>query len=945
MLCGQPDGGRTGVVYRFGDCELDTARYELRRAGVLQRLEPQVFGVLAFLVAHRDRVVTRDELLDAVWGHRFVSEATISSRLRLVRRAVGDSGASQGIIRTIRGRGYRFVTDVVASDDATARGAAMVERAPDPPPARRPAGRDDELRHLHRQLDSALAGTVQVVWLVGEAGIGKSTLLEAFLSELAGGRVGVARGQCIRHLGAGEPYMPVLEALTRLGSEDGGQLERALALHAPSWAADLSWAGDAPDPAPPPATPSHERRLRELVDALHELARRRPLVLAIEDLHWSDPSTVDLIAILAHRPDPAPLMVVATYRPADARAELPPLVALAREHSLRGRGALLELGPLDETAIAEHVAARLGAGEAQPELAELLHRRTEGNPLFLACVMDAWIANGLLGEGMGDAPASSDLVALAGGVPESLRQLLDEEIRALDPADQAILEAAAVTGVTFAAAAAASGADADAEGVEARLAELARDGRLVTAAGAEEWPDGTLCSRFSFIHQLHQEALYERMPAGARAAAHRRVGERLERALGALAPDRAVELADHFVRGRDRARAARYLALAGRRALARYAWPEAVAHLRAARAQLAAQAPGSQRDAEELELQLLLAPAVLVTEGWAEPEAERAYERARELGRALDDVECAMGATFGLAAIHEMRGNYPRSEELLEECLTLGGDSDDVADFHELLACSLFHQGEFARALAHADQGVLASRPHPISRLTGPYGEDPLVGCHDWAALALFFLGDSRAASLRMDAALETAAAMGLGLATSRTEAARLRQLDGDRAAAATTAAAALHLAREHGFPYQAATAEVLLGWSEVTAGQGVNGLERMRRGLDEHAATGAAVDRPYLLGLHAQALAAVGHADEALAVLDEALAMIDRGRPFFYEAELRRLRGDLRLREGDLAGAEADLEAAIGVARRQGSPVLERRARDSLGDAQRVVELGSTPG
>ena len=257
---------------------------------------------------------------------------------------------------------------------------------------------------------------------------------------------------------------------------------------------------------------------------------------------------------------------------------------------------------------------------------------------------------------------------------------------------------------------------------------------------------------------------------------------------------------------------------------------------------------------------------MLVTEGWAEPEAERA-RAARELGQALDDVECELGATFGLAAIHEMRGEYPRSEELLEECLTVGGDSDDVADFHELLACSLFHQGEFARALAHADQGVLASRPHPISQLTGPYGEDPLVGCHDWAALALFFLGDSRAASLRMDAALETATGMGLGLATSRTEAARLRQLDGDGAAAATTAAAALHLAREHGFPYQAATAEVLLGWSEVTAGQGVNGLERMRRGLDEHAATGAAVDRPYLLGLHAQALAALGHSDEALAV------------------------------------------------------------------------------
>ena len=923
------------MVYRFRDCQLDTARYELRRAGIQRRLEPQAFDVLAFLVARRDRVVTRDELLEAVWGHRFVSDATLSSRLKLVRRAVGDSGDRQDVIRTIRGRGYRFVAEVVADGPGATRAETVVRRSLHQAPAGL-AGRDAELARLRGLFASARDGERQVVWLVGEAGIGKSTLLEAFLGDLPPEQVRIARGQCIRHLGEGEPYMPVLEALTRLCADDGEAVRRTLALRAPSWAADLGSSGDA-DPAPPSATPSHARRIRELVDALDEVARHRPLVLAIEDVHWSDPSTLDLLVALARRPDPAPLMVLATFRPAEARAELPPLVALARDLALRGSGALLELGFLDEEAIAEQLAGRLGDRGEWRELAELLRRRTDGNPLFVACVVDAWLADGLLREGDAGVPTAAEMAAMAGRFPESLRGLLDEEIRSLDPADQAILEAAAVAGVAFAATSAAAGADADPVLVEARLAALARDGRLVTPAGVEEWPDGTLASRFTFIHQLHQEALYERMPAGARAAAHRRVGERLERALGERAADRSAELADHFVRGRDRLRAARYLVLAGRRALARYAWPEAVGHLLAARDELAELAPGGRRDADELELLTMLAPALLATEGWADPEAQRAYERARELARELGEAEWETGAIFGLAVLNEMRGDYRRSEELLQECLSLAGPgSGDAGDYHELLACSLFHQGEFERALAHADRGVAAARPGMASRLTGPHGEDPLVGCHDWAALALFFLGDSGKASARMDAALAAAAQTGLGLTTSRVESARLRQLGGDRATGAA-AAAALELAREHGFPYQAATAEILLGWSRAVDGRHAEGLERMRRGLDGHAATGAAVDRPYLLGLYAHALTTAGRAGEALAVLDDALAMVDRGRPFFYEAELRRLRGELRSGRGDAAGAETDLEAAIAVARQQGSPVLEDRARVTLGEVRAV--------
>lgn len=923
------------MILRFSDHELDTRGYELRHAGVPVAVEPQVLDVLIFLAAHHDRVVSRDELLDAVWGHRFVSEATVSSRIKLARRAVSDSGEAQAVIRTIRGRGYRFVAALAATGpgaDPRPAGSIAVARA-----AARPigiVGREAELARLEALFARAVAGERGVAWITGEAGIGKSTLLSEFLSGLPPGGAIVARGQCIRRLGTGEPYMPVIDALARLARDPADDIvERALRAHAPSWAGDLPGPSDA-DGRPPAsgAQGGWDRRLRELVAALDHAAEERPLVLALEDMHWSDPSTLDLVVALARRPQPAAVLVIATYRPADARAALPELVTVAQELAIRGAGEMIELDFLDERALAAYLAARFPGSGEHAELARLLHRRTDGNPLFATCVLDAWLADGDLSANGGALRIASDLSALASRFPASLGMLLDAEVRALEPTDQAILEAAAAAGVEFAAALAAAGAVADPPDAEARLSRLARDGRLVRAAGAEEWPDGTVSSRFAFIHQLHQEALYDRIPAGARARVHQLVGTRLEEAFGDRAAERSIELADHFERARDSLRAARYLHLAGLRALVRQAWTEAVVQLRAAHDALDRLAAGPERDADELDLLLALAPALLATNGWRSAAAEEAYQRARDLGRRLGDEMGWAGAMFGLAVMHEVRGEFSQSEALLVECVgSAAPDSTDLPDYHELMACSLVHQGSFARALEQADTGVAAVVPGRVSRLTGPHGEDPLVGCHDWAALAHFFLDQPEAAQDRIDAALRTAGTLGLGLATARMEAARLAHLGGDAAAAGTAARAALAVAHERGFPYQEGFSEVVLGWSEVHEGSPDSGLARIRAGLARHEASGAVMDQPYLLGVYADALSRADRPGEARAQLDEALAQMNPARPFFYEAALLRQRGELRVAQRDTAGGRADLQAAVAVARRQGSPALERRARAGL--------------
>jgi len=243
--------------YVFADCLLDTRLCTLHRGGTTVRLRPKAFHVLQYLLEHRDHVVTKDELCTHVWPGQFISDATLEGCMTLARRAIGDSGRRQRLIQSRRGYGYRFVgmvqEDALSSPDQGAMAAApglpapvqytwvpgalgVGEAAGGPPVALMPlaamraVGRETEMEHLRVWLDAALSGTRQVVFVTGEAGLGKTTLVEAFAEEaVCHQNLWIGRGQCIEHYGAGEAYLPLLKAFGRLCRETGG--ERLIALH------------------------------------------------------------------------------------------------------------------------------------------------------------------------------------------------------------------------------------------------------------------------------------------------------------------------------------------------------------------------------------------------------------------------------------------------------------------------------------------------------------------------------------------------------------------------------------------------------------------------------------------------------------------------------------------------------------------------------------------
>jgi predicted ATPase len=278
----------------------------------------------------------------------------------------------------------------------------------------------------------------------------------------------------------------------------------------------------------------------------------------------------------------------------------------------------------------------------------------------------------------------------------------------------------------------------------------------------------------------------------------------------------------------------------------------------------------------------------------------------------------------GLAAVNEFRGRYHVSEELLQQVLRIGDAELDV-EAHELLACSTFHQGKAARAVRYAEQGLALydeERHHPY---LAPYGEHPAVSCHDWAALALWFLGHPDSALVHAEQALDLAREHPYSLASAEVQLTYLYQYRGEPAETLRWAERAIATASEHGFPIRSAQASILRGWARTALGAG-DGLAELRAGLAAYLATGAELDHPYYLGLLGDALASTAGADHGLAVLDEAIGMVGATRPFSYLAELHRLRGDLLARDRDRTDQAArayDLAVEIAAGQAARSPQL----------------------
>jgi predicted ATPase len=646
------------------------------------------------------------------------------------------------------------------------------------------------------------------------------------------------------------------------------------------------------------------RMLRELTEALEALTAARPLVLVLEDLHWSDAATVALLAALARRRETARLLVVGTYRPAEVILRGHPLRGMVQDLALHQLCAELPLELLSVAEVGQSLGLRWG-GEAPgadlPALARALHRRTDGHPLFTVHVIADWEARGLLVERGGGGVWTGETAALEAAVPASLQQLLEQQLEALSAGEQRVLEAASVAGVAFSAAAVAAGVQGEVAAVEECCARLARRRQFLQASGVAEWPDGTAADRYRFQHVLYQQVLSQRLGASRRARLHRLIGARLEAGYGAQVREHAAELAEHFERGRDGARAVPYHQLAAETALRRWAYQEAIGHLTRGLAHLQRLPDSPERTQQELALQSMLGPAVMLTRGFAASEVERAYRRALELCQQLGDTSHLFPVLAGLRECVSVQGQSQAAYDLGEQLLTLAQQAQDptlLLQAHQALGGTLYYRGELVAARSHLEQGLALYRPEAHRADAVRSDQDPGLACVRYAALTLWVLGypDQSLQRSRQALALAQASRHPPSLAAALVFSARVHQHRGEEPLARERAEAAMALAREQGFTQRLAAATILRGWALAAQGQVDDGVAAMQEGLTAFRATGAGDDLPYWLALLAEGYGRGGQAAEGLYAVSEALAIAHTRGLRVWEAELHRLQGELRL-------------------------------------------------
>ena len=782
-------------------------------------------------------------------------------------------------------------------------------------------GREHELAMLKARWDDARDGRGQCVLVTGEPGIGKSRLLQALGEHVAASaNPWLVYWQCSSHR-RNTALHPVVDwlldsELPARGAEGAdATLDRIEAL--------LSEQGfDAAETAPllagllalptasryAPLQLSAERQRQKTFDLLLKWllgrAARQPVLVVAEDLHWADPTFVDLLAAFVEHVPGAPVLAVLTARPElDASRVAAPHVAR------------LDLGRLTDGETRGMIAAMAGGRLSDAEIATLTEQ-CDGVPLFVEELTKSVLE-----------AREAGTLEQAFTIPATLQESLAARLHRLG-STKATAQRASMLGRVFDEALLRALDDRDEGELGNDLAKLLAAGLLYRRGLGNE-------AAYVFKHALIQEAAYGSMLPGDRRRQHGRIADAL---LGRFAArcEREPELPARHLAAAGRGREAiPWWIEAGRQAQRRSASREAVAHFNSALELLDSVDAGARAELE-LATRTAMGPALMALGGYTAPEVEQSYRRALELAREQGETPRLVPALFGLWTYYVVRADFATARSLGEQLLKLGGaaaDDDLLLEACTMLGVTLFHTGDIVQARAYLEHGIALYDRERHGGHALVYGQDPCMACRCYLASVLWWQGyPDRALAVSEEA---IALSRTLGHAHSLTFglyfSARFRYQRGDLDAAVALADEAVALAADYGFPIWQTLGAMVRGCAFVERGEHERGLAEIAAARTLHVSRGAGTSRPYYLALYADALGRVGRIDEALAAVEDALADALATGAHTERAEILRIRANLHARGGKLERAEAGLREALELALEQGARAFALRAAVDL--------------
>lgn len=889
----------------------------LLRNGVVVPLAPKVLQTLLLLVQRAGTVVRKAELIAAIWPDSFVEDTGLTRNISLLRQALGDE--DQRLIATVARIGYRF--------------AGAVERLPaeagSPKPEQRVAGRQlvvgrvRELDALQRELQRAREGQGGIVALVGEPGIGKTTAADAFLHEI-GASCLVGVGRCSERFASAEPHVPVLEALDELAATPS--VMETLRRRAPTWSRAVSREGadsqasDAPDAA---RTGSQERLMRELTIFLEDASRERPVVILLDDLHWADVATVDVLSHLAPRLRRMRTLVVVTYRLHE--------LALSGHPFGRLRGGLIARGHLREVQVSllalddvrDYVQSAFAGADVPADLAAFVFRKTEGNPLFMTdlvrYVRDAGI------------PVDGNLSAR--DLPDSLRGLIERLLQGFDPALRQLLSIAAVQGYEFDSTTLARVSGDAAADVEDLLRTAEHVHAIVLLVGERELPDATVSSAYRFVHVLYQDALYGSIAPSRRTAWARQIAEALVASHQGRIEAIAGQVAVLFEAGRDFWQASRYFLLTSRNAARLFAFTAATELADRGLECLRLTYGVAQVDTCQRELELAVAKVVPLAsiQGYGSAEVEELTNRVVRLGETVGNP----GATgAGLASawlIRMVRGNCRAAKQAGGRLITLArqvGDDILLINGHMQAQLACHHLGEFHEAAEHAEAVVslAACAPHPercISVL------DPVVASRAESARNLWITGRLSQALAECEHAVAIASQLRHpdSLAFAWLFHGWIHGYRGDWHTALCSVDSGIAAASKSGSVQTLAWNRCVRGWALAHIGQVETGRAELANAIEASKSIMGQVALPQFSVMMAEVLLLRKDLAGAEEWLRRAIDVENANDDRYFSAEVHRVLAICLSSRDDTEAARAPLQTAIEISRLQGAKLFELRA------------------